>query len=198
MPGMLIVLILITVPFSVLAHPHVFIEAEAELVFEQGVPDSIITRWRFDDFFSRMILLDFAGGSTENLNRENIEAIRKGAFENLSNYNYFFHVLIDGRELTITDIRDFNVLLDGRSMIYEFRIPLRQPGGPGIARLAETGTIVIGIYDKSYFSHVEYSVPPIVFGGEVPPGARADMRERPDRRYYFNLIVPRMIHVEWS
>ncbi|AFG38569.1 DUF1007 family protein [Spirochaeta africana] len=189
--------VLAGITLNISAHPHVFISARAEVEFTDDVPTAVHTRWEFDDFFSRMILLDFAGGSSS-LNSRQIADIRSGAFDNLSHYNYFLHILVDGQEVPITEVRDFHAEVDGRTLVYSFRVPLPQPDGPDAAVLRGVREIVVGVYDDSYYSYFDYPQQPVSFRGDVPAGTRSETRERPDRRYYFNLIVPEMFHIRWD
>lgn len=182
---------------SVYSHPHVFVEASAGIEFQDGNPAAVHVRWVFDDFFSRMILLDFAGGA-DTLTEQHIESIRTGAFENLRDYNYFTHILLEGDALNISKVQDFHVDVDGRSLIYSFRIPLQQPGGTDISNLSRINELVVGLYDNSYYSYFDYPGEPITFQGNVPASVQYDQRERPDRRYYFGLIVPEMFHIRWN
>ncbi|MFW5800630.1 MAG: DUF1007 family protein [Spirochaeta sp.] len=180
------------------AHPHVFIDATASVEFQDSTPVAVHVRWSFDDFFSRTILLDFADGSRGPLSSGQVENIRSMAFENLSNYNYFTHILVDGREVVITRVEDFLAEVDGRSLIYSFRVPLAQPDGVAESELSQVREVVVGMYDDSYYSHFDYQDQPISFTGEDPDGVRVEKRERPDRRYYFDLMVPEMFHINWD
>ena len=180
------------------AHPHVFVDAAFELEFSGGIPDSIRVRWRFDDFFSRMILVDFAGTATGPLSEAQIEQLRVGAFENLSHYGFFTAILIDDEELEITSTRNFSAAVDQRALVYTFTIPLAQPGGPSEGRIAESRQVVIGTYDESFYTYLDFAVEPIMYTGNYPSGVRYELKERPEHTYYFDLIVPEMLHIRWD
>ncbi|GAB6088728.1 DUF1007 family protein [Spirochaeta dissipatitropha] len=193
-----IVLFALILPASAAAHPHIFIEATARVEFSARGPEAVHVRWAFDQFFSRMIALDFAGSGTGPFNAEQVESIRKGAFINLEHYNYFIHILADGQEIPISQVKDFHAELDGRTLVYRFTIPLAQPGGPDAAVFASTRELVIGLYDDSFYSAFDYPQSPISFSGDLPVGLDYSLEERPDRRYYFNLITPEMFHIRWN
>lgn len=193
-----IILIVLILPVSVAAHPHIFIEASARIDFSARVPETVHVRWAFDQFFSRMIALDFAGSGTGPFNAEQVESIRTGAFINLEHYNYFIHILADGQEIPITLIENFHAELDGRTLVYSFSIPLVQPGGPGAAVFSSIRELVIGLYDDSFYSAFDYPQSAISFSGDLPSGLDYSLEERPDRRYYFNLITPEMFHIRWN
>ena len=179
------------------AHPHVFIETSLELNFSNGVPDSIQVQWRFDDFFSRLILVDFAGTATGPLDNAQVEQLRVGAFENLADYNYFTAILVNDTPIKITETRDFTAEVDQRALVYTFSIPLQQPGGPSMQVVSDSGEIVIGSYDESFYTFLEFVDRPIRYTGSSPAGVRHELRKRPDHKYYFDLIVPEMPHVTW-
>lgn len=179
------------------AHPHVFIESSVELEFSNGSPHGVRFRWEFDDFFSRMMLLDFAGTVSGPLSPEQIERLRTGAFQNLANFNYFSTILVDGEPLEIVRVEDFWADVVQRTLIYEFLVPLRQPEGPSSVRINEIRELVIGSFDESFYSYMEFSEEPFSVRGIRPAEITSELSKRPDFTYYFDLIVPDMLHIKW-
>ncbi|GAB6088465.1 DUF1007 family protein [Spirochaeta dissipatitropha] len=195
---LILLCLLILSPKMITAHPHVFIESSVEIEFSDGVPHGVRFRWKFDDFFSRMMLLDFAGSVSGPLSAEQIERLRAGAFENLANFNYFSTILIDDSPLKIEVVEDFRADVAQRTLIYEFLVPLRQPGGSSSSRIDGMRELAIGSFDESFYSYMEFSEEPFSVQGIRPADITSELRKRPDYTYYFDLIVPELLHIKWN
>ncbi len=181
-------LLLIGVAGALHAHPHIFIDAELELVFSQGSPVAVRTHWKFDRFFSNSILLDFAGTMQGPLNAQQIESIRTGAFENLVNYNFFMQIWVDGQHVTVDHARNFSADVEDGQMIYSFEVDLPQ---------SNSSSMIVGVYDDSYYCAVGYADEQLAVQGDAPAVVHADLREDSDHAYYFNTISPLVFFVEW-
>ena len=72
-----------------LSHPHIFVDCTLSFVFDENGFAGIKERWVFDEMFSSMILNDFDKDRNLSLDSQEIVAIKKGAFSNLKNFNYF-------------------------------------------------------------------------------------------------------------
>ncbi|THB66109.1 MAG: DUF1007 family protein [Spirochaetaceae bacterium] len=190
--------LLLLLPFSVFSHPHVFMDTTARVEFDNGLPSGLVVRWKFDKFFSQMMVHDFAQTSQGPLNEQQQEQIRQGAFVNLVNYNFFTHLLSGDRAIPVTEVTDFSAEYEAGVLTYEFRIPLPQPTGPDLQTIAENGELIVGLYDDSYYSVLEFEADSLRVEGDVPAGMSNELQERPDKRYYYDLIVPRLFHIRWK
>jgi len=75
------------------AHPHVFIEANLEIVRnEKGEATEIRHVWRFDELFSTSLLLDFDSNGNGRLDETELQEIASITRESIGEYNFYTEV----------------------------------------------------------------------------------------------------------
>lgn len=76
-----------------LAHPHVWIEANLEIVRDdKGQATQIRHVWRFDEIFSSSLVLDFDDNGNGELDEKELEEIGKVTRQSLTEYNFYTEV----------------------------------------------------------------------------------------------------------
>ncbi|MCB1385193.1 MAG: DUF1007 family protein [Nitratireductor sp.] len=80
-------------PPAAFAHPHVWIEANLEIVRnEAGEATQIRHVWRFDELFSSSLILDFDENGNGELDRAELDTIGKETRQSLGEYNFYTEV----------------------------------------------------------------------------------------------------------
>ena len=139
------------------AHPHVWIEANLEIVRnDKGEATQIRHVWRFDELFSSSLLLDFDNNGNGQLDEKELEEIAKVTRESLSEYNFYTEVrsgsdIVDFYEPEpyIIDIKDGQLL-----MIMALELTKPQPMGKEGFKVA--------VSDPTYYVAVELPDPTAV------------------------------------
>ena len=149
-----IILFLMLFPFSVLAHPHTWIDAEIIVNFKAEKITSITQSWTFDDIFSTGIIADYDKNKNKKLEKSEISNIEKNAFSNLKNYGFYTHLFVDGKKKEIKTFKDFSAKIEGDKVIYTFTLPLKNQIDPF------TQKVDIGIYDSEYYIELMYTKSP--------------------------------------
>ena len=137
--------------FSVIkvhAHPHMFIDNTTNCIFDDNGFKGFWVEWIFDDMFSGSILLDYDMDKDGSFNKKESKTIYEEAFSNLVNFNFLYHVNIDGDELDISQVDSFCVDHKEGKLIYSFFIPCK------IAAKEEETKMVLLVYDETYFIDV--------------------------------------------
>ena len=167
------------------SHPHAFIDNRFTIVFDDEGFAGIRVKWVFDEFFSSMIAGDYDRNHNNKLENSEITAIKKGAFNNLTNFDYFTVIRIDGKPFKVKYVRDFSAALKEGKIIYEFFIPCH------IKAASSFKEIVISQYDPTYYTDMslDEGQSVIVEGGS---GFETSYRiaENPKISYYFGLVHP--------
>ncbi len=126
------------------AHPHVWVESRVVLVEDQGRL-AVELEWSFDRDFSDFVLTRFKKGKGIGFSDAEQLEIRRKAFGNLKEYNYFVSARWDGGEAQeFAGETAFHAWVQGDIVVYRFRLPLADPPRPD-ARLS------IAVYDPEYF-----------------------------------------------
>jgi ABC-type uncharacterized transport system substrate-binding protein len=132
------------------AHPHVFAEARLELLINpDGTVKSLRHVWRFDDFFSSTVLVQFDMNKDLKLEKSELEAVGKTVHDSLAEYDYFQLVTQDGKDVAmqapdhlIADFQDNRLLI-----LFEShpKLPLKL-----------TGRTDFGVYDPTFYTAIEF------------------------------------------
>jgi ABC-type uncharacterized transport system substrate-binding protein len=132
------------------AHPHVFADARLELLIDpDGTVKSLRHVWRFDEFFSSTVLVQFDKNKDLKLEKPELEAVAKTVHHSLADYNYFQLVTRDGKDVAmrapdrlVADFRDNRLLI-----LFE-----SHPKEP----LQLAGRIDFGIYDPTFYTAIDF------------------------------------------
>lgn len=140
-----------------LAHPHVWIEANLEIVRnDKGEATEIRHVWRFDEIFSSSLVLDFDDNGNGQLDEKELEEIGKVTRASLAEYNFYTEVregsnIVDFYEPEpyIIDFKNGQLL-----MIMALELTKPQPMGAKGFRVA--------VSDPTYYVAVELPDPTAV------------------------------------
>ncbi len=135
---------------SLSAHPHVWIDSRVEVEVSENRIEAVRANWSFDPMFTEMIALDYGRGQSGEYSDSEIESIRRGAFENLRHYEYFTHIELNGRSVTVDSVERFSARLNSDSFLeYSFEVPLGVP-------IEDGTTLKVSMYDETFFTDIAY------------------------------------------
>lgn len=167
------------------AHPHVFIENSLTMIFDSKGLAGIRVKWVFDEFFSNMLAADYDRNNNHKLESSEITTIRKKAFDNLVEFDYFTFIRINGKPFKVKYIREFSAALIGGRLMYEFLIPCHVSGS---GRFKE---VKISQYDPTYYSRVAFDGKrPVVFQDVADFEIHYRITINKEDAYYYDQIHP--------
>ncbi len=167
------------------SHPHAFIDNKLTMIFDNEGFAGIRAEWVFDEFFSSMIVGDYDRNQNNILEDSEITAIKKGAFDNLSNFDHFTVIRIGGKPFKVKYVRDFSVALKEGKLIYVFFIPCH------VKAILAFKEIVISQYDPTYYADMSLDESqPIIMEGDSGFETSCIIAENPRISYYFGLVHP--------
>jgi len=161
------------IPLPAAAHPHVFVEARAEIVFNAAGDISAVRHvWRFDEAFSAYASQGFDTNRDHVFSMEELQPLAQVNVESLKEYHYFTYVDIDGKQQTLADPKEYFLKEEGGQLTLFYTLPLAKPID------ASGHTVRIDIYDPEYFVAVTF-VPdtPMALTGDVPAGCTLEVKE---------------------
>lgn len=135
-------------PSPASGHPHVWIDNVTTFVFQDQRLSAVRLTWSFDEFFGTAIIRRFDQDRNNRFEPDELSRLQAGAFDNLKEYKYFTHILLDGKELPEVSIQDFTASVRNGQLVYEFTVPLPSPVDPAAVE------VIVTIYDESYFVEV--------------------------------------------
>ena len=189
---MLLCLLLLFVSAFLQGHPHIFIDNKVTIVFDEKGLAGFTLDWLFDKVFSASIIHDFDLNGDGIFSEQEIEAIREGAFSNLSDYNYFCLITIDGSVFRVQYVTDFYVDISENRVIYSFFVPCHVRG------ITEFKMVTAAVYDETYFSDIIFDPEEAV---RIENGESFEysytLIENKKRAYWGGQIIPTEIHLRF-
>jgi len=181
----LVALLLGAVPC--LAHPHVYVDVSLTFELDENGLAALREDWLFDDLFTNAILAELGLDPAALATPEGQAAIKAGAFDNLSNFDYFTFLENAGEQLPINGVRDFKASLREGRLAYAFTVPVNLPA-------AAMRGFRAAVFDREYYTDMLLLEERIALAG--PGAGRADYAVRPAKdRTYWRFIVPQAVHL---
>lgn len=145
---------------TVLAHPHVFVEANIDVVRdEQGRFTELRHVWRFDELFSATITIDFDEDGDGKLGTEELNKVTSIVKESIAEYDFYTALRVDGKPLEFYEPDEINAYFEDGKMIMLLAV---QPSDP--YDFAD-GPLSISTSDTSFYVAFDYDAPNIVIEG---------------------------------
>lgn len=140
------------VPTAAMPHPHVFAQARLELAISpDGMVEKLAHVWRFDDFFSSNVLLEFDKNGDLILDRNELDDLARVINSSIAEFKYFQTVLSDGEEIKMVPPDDLLAdFIDNRLLI----IFSSRPEKP--LKITPGHKISFGVYDPTFYTAIDY------------------------------------------
>ena len=173
------------------AHPHVWIDTVATLVFDRGKVVSIRLEWTFDEFFSESLLDSIHPKKKGRFDEKETKELYEKDFANLKEAGYFIHLSLGGKPLPIREVSDFAATLRKGRVVYHFTVRLPSPVDPAATAIA------LSVYDESYYVEVAFDKEdPLRFEGKPDAMCRYDLREDRNTPIYFGMVFPQQLQLD--
>ncbi|OZI72122.1 DUF1007 family protein [Bordetella genomosp. 12] len=166
-------LMLAGLPLAGWAHPHMWVDAQAEVIFDpQGRVSALRQTWQFDEMFGAYATQGLPrqadGGLAESTRKSMAQDWMKALGEPIS--HYFTRVTQNGATLPFAAPVDSEVRWDGQRLALSFTLPLKQPVAPGASGLS------IDVFDPTYFVAYAFDAPQAWRLSNAPANCRQSYR----------------------
>jgi len=132
------------------AHPHVFVDARVEVVFDkEGKITALRQVWRFDDAFSAFASQGLDGNGDGVLSIEELQPLAKVNVESLKDYDYFTYLKVGAKRIGFKIPTEYWLQMSDGYLTLFYTLPLMQAVKP------EKDGISIEVYDPGYFVDYE-------------------------------------------
>jgi nickel/cobalt transporter (NicO) family protein len=163
-------LVLFAVPAA--AHPHVWIEARSDVVFDdRGRIIAINHEWTMDEMYTEAAVdgLDKNGDGT--YSADELEQLTKENIESLKEYSYFTYLRAGNRQIAFADVVEAGQLWNNKRLKLHFQLPLQEPIDP------KTAAVIYRVYDPGFFIAIEFQGKDAISAlGPLPEGCRLDLQ----------------------
>jgi len=155
---------------GVRAHPHVLVDAKAEIVFdEQGRISAVRNIWQFDEAFSAFAIQGLDQDGDGNLGDAELASLAQENIESLAAYDFFTYLVSNGRKRAFMPPEEYrDTFHDGR-LTLTFLLPLGEP-------VAVDHPVDIEIFDPEYFVAITLANERPVILDDAPASCEAQYR----------------------
>jgi ABC-type uncharacterized transport system substrate-binding protein len=135
---------LLVLPSLAMAHPHVFVAAKAEIIYDgQGNVLGVNHVWTFDESYSSFATMGFPKGKDGKFLPEKLAELAKVNTESLADFGYFTEGKAGGKKVEFSAPQNYRMEQNGDALTLFMTLPLKNPA-PG-------KTFSIDVSDPSYF-----------------------------------------------
>jgi ABC-type uncharacterized transport system substrate-binding protein len=129
----------------VLAHPHVWVTAKAEVIF---APDGKVTgvrhHWTFDEAYTAYVTQGLDKNNDGKLAPEELQELADENAASLNEFDYFTVLKARGKPQTFDPPREARMTMEKTQVSMSFLLPLKAPVVP-------TGAVSVEIEDPTFF-----------------------------------------------
>jgi ABC-type uncharacterized transport system substrate-binding protein len=166
--GLLAVFLCLAMVRGAAAHPHVFVDARSEIVYDgAGAITAVKHAWTFDDMFSAFGvqgLTETAGGYS----RETLAPLAKVNVESLSEFAYFTYGKANGKKLDFGEPTDYWLSFADKRLTLHFTLPLKQA--------MPARNLSVEIYDPTFYVDFTFAADTPVKLDAAPDGCKLTVR----------------------
>ena len=126
------------------AHPHVWVDVNADLVFKDGKIVGVRHAWTFDDMYSAFVTQGVGKNPAAPTPAE-LQPLAKSNVENLKEFEYFTFMKAEGAQTIFADPTDFSMSQDAKKQVtLKFTLPLKAPANAD-------DSFKFQVFDPNYF-----------------------------------------------
>ncbi len=126
------------------AHPHVWVTAKAEVIYDSaGKVSGVRHAWAFDKAYSAFVTQGLDQNGDGKLTTEELKDLAKENTESLVEFEYFTSLKANGKKQDFAAPRDYGMAYADEAVTLSFFLPLKSP--------TVTKTMALEIYDPTFF-----------------------------------------------
>lgn len=146
--------------FSAYAHPHVFVEANIEILRnDKGEFTELRHVWRFDELFSATIILDFDKNGDDKLDDVELKEVTSTIHKSISEFDFFTAIRVGKKPVDFYEPDELNAYFENGQMIMLLAVEPAKPHD--LAR----GPVRVSVSDTSFYVAFDYDVENISVSG---------------------------------
>ncbi len=154
------------------AHPHVFIEARSELVYDPSASfTGVRHHWTFDESFSTFAVQGLDSKKDGKYTREDLSDLAKTNVDSLAEFDYFSAGKSSGKKLEFGQPSDYWLEFADKKLTLHFLLPLKAP--------VAGKTVTFEVYDPTYYVSFSFAEKEPVTLSAAPPACTVTMKKPP-------------------
>jgi ABC-type uncharacterized transport system substrate-binding protein len=152
------------------AHPHVFVDAKEEIVFDaEGRMTAVRHIWQFDEAFTAFAIQGLDANGDGKLSDEELQPLAKVNVESLKDYNYFTLLKVGDKHVPVTFPSEYWLDFRAGRLTLFYTLPLKTPVAPGKYTTLE-------VFDPEYFVAFNFVKDQTIHLADAPANCKASYR----------------------
>jgi ABC-type uncharacterized transport system substrate-binding protein len=152
------------------AHPHVFVDARAEIAFDKaGEITAIRHIWQFDEAFTAFAIQGLDANSDGKLSDAELAPLAKVNVDSLKEYAFFTWLRQGKKSFSFVPPTEYWLEFHGGRLTLFYTLPLKKP-------VAIQGKATLEVFDPEYFVAFTFPKDKAVTLTDAPAGCRAEYR----------------------
>ncbi|MCJ2071970.1 DUF1007 family protein [Methylobacterium sp. J-030] len=127
------------------AHPHVWITAKVQLVYDGGKLAGVRNTWSFDPEYTAFVTQGLDTDKDGTLSPGELAGLAAENTAGLAEFGYFTKLKVGGREQAFSDPKEPAAHMEDKALVMTFLLPLKTPVQQG------RGVAALEVYDPTYF-----------------------------------------------
>jgi ABC-type uncharacterized transport system substrate-binding protein len=133
-----------------LAHPHVWVDAKAEVVWDaKGEITAIRHIWQFDPDFTAYATLNLDANNDGKLSEDELAPLAQTNMDALHEYDYFTHLYVGQKKVAFAKPQEYWLDFHNKRLTLFYTLPLAKP-------LALHGQAMLEVGDPEYFVAISF------------------------------------------
>lgn len=161
---------------SASAHPHIFAEARLEVATDgNGAVKELRHVWRFDEFFSSTVMLEFDANRDLIMQKGELEAIGETVRTSLADFDYYTSLSRDGRDVGVEKPKQIYANFEDGQLLMFFAVAPAEP-------MPLEGKLTFGVYDPTMYAAIDFvNDSDLVVIGDAADCSREVVRPDPEQ-----------------
>jgi ABC-type uncharacterized transport system substrate-binding protein len=132
------------------AHPHVWVDAKAEVVWDtRGEITAIRHIWQFDPDFTAYATLNLDANNDGKLSEDELAPLAQTNMDALHEYDYFTHLYVANKKVAFAKPEEYWLDFHNQRLTLFYTLPLAKP-------LALHGAAMLEVGDPEYFVAISF------------------------------------------
>ncbi len=150
------------------AHPHVFVDARSEIVFDKaGAITAVRHIWQFDEAFTAFAIQGLDADNDGKLSDAELKPLAKVNVDSLKEYDFFTWLRQGRKSFPFVPPTEYWLEFHGGRLTLFFTLPLKKP-------VAIHGKATLEVFDPEYFVAFTFPQHQAVTLSDAPAGCKAE------------------------